>query len=370
MKLKFFFPVLCALIMGMVACVPKDEPKDPTQQENKDPNQKDDDQDSKAPKLDVTEIKSTELGGEYKVALTSPAVWVAESDMDWVTINPTSGKSDATITVTVAPGYEADTAKVEFSNDGGSKVLLVYRDLSEVAPNGIFSVSETTKVRFSSGNLQYKPYTKEWRFAKEQYNIIGENNKNISPSYTGGWLDLFGWGTGDDPTKHTETPNDYATFVDWGKNITPAGEDNIWRTLTSDEWEYLFQKRPDARQLYGSATIDAYSKIVHGIVIMPDNYKWLNSTVSFNPGMNGWDNNVYGFGDWAELEELGVVFLPAAGMRSGKSVSDVGEVGHYWSSTSASNVAAMSQYISDDDCWGYGGGLFFGYSVRLVQDVK
>ena len=65
--------------------------------------------------------------------------------------------------------------------------------------NGVFSVSPTTKVRFSQGNLQYQPSTRLWRFADVQTDVLGWQDYFASPRYKG-WIDLFGWGTGDNPT--------------------------------------------------------------------------------------------------------------------------------------------------------------------------
>jgi len=44
------------------------------------------------------------------------------------------------------------------------------------------------------GNLQYQATTKTWRFADQQYHVIGMDNEKISETYSG-WIDLFGWGT-------------------------------------------------------------------------------------------------------------------------------------------------------------------------------
>ena len=81
---------------------------------------------------------------------------------------------------------------------------------------GYFSVSETKTVAFSQGNLQYQAApTPTWRFATNQWDVVGSadfgnvyvdevkcNNALIADDYTG-WIDLFGGGTGDAPTKHT-----------------------------------------------------------------------------------------------------------------------------------------------------------------------
>ena len=53
------------------------------------------------------------------------------------------------------------------------------------AIKGVFSVSSSIKVQFSQGNLQYQASTNTWRFADNQWDFIGEANKNISSDYSG-----------------------------------------------------------------------------------------------------------------------------------------------------------------------------------------
>lgn len=60
--------------------------------------------------------------------------------------------------------------------------------------NGVFSVSDSTQVVFSQGNLQYRASTNTWRFATNQWDYMGSANSNISQTYSN-WIDLFGWGT-------------------------------------------------------------------------------------------------------------------------------------------------------------------------------
>ena len=60
------------------------------------------------------------------------------------------------------------------------------------AINGLFTINSSgDQVYFSQGNLQYQASTDTWRFAENQYDIIGNANSNISPTYDG-WIDLFG----------------------------------------------------------------------------------------------------------------------------------------------------------------------------------
>ena len=96
---------------------------------------------------------------------------------------------------------------------------------------GIFSVSDTTQVTFSKGNLQYHPKNDEWRFAENQTDYIGDANSNCSSTYNG-WLDLFGWSTSAN-NFGVSTSTDYddysGAFVDWGTNQIGADAPNTWK---------------------------------------------------------------------------------------------------------------------------------------------
>ena len=87
---------------------------------------------------------------------------------------------------------------------GGGRVL-----------DGEFSVSDTKKVRFTSGNLQYVNYGKYWQIAAHQYDCIGNGQ-----CYQG--RDLFGWG---DLTGSNASVNhaDYLWTEDWGSLFDDDG---------------------------------------------------------------------------------------------------------------------------------------------------
>ena len=81
---------------------------------------------------------------------------------------------------------------------------------------------------------------------------------------------------------------------------------------------------------------------------------------------------------WTHLEELGCVFLPAAGYRKEAEVNYAGEGGYYWSSSyresflpyESNTTWAHSMYFGS---WsmnptGYDY-RYRGYSVRLVREV-
>ena len=230
-----------------------------------------------------------------------------------------------------------------------------------------FSVSATKTVTFSPGNLQYHPANNEWRFAPSQLDCIGEDNENISSTYNG-WIDLFGWGTGNNPTNKSTDYEDYQTFVDWGVNKISNDAPNTWRTLTYDEWNYLRWERPNYDKLIGVAQVND----VNGLILLPDNWT-CPSGVTFKSGFHNdygteyyADYQTFSSSDWAKLEASGAVFFPAAGYRNGSSVYYVQNYGGYWSATEGDPNADFLYFFS--------GGAYMNYSrsdglsVRLVQD--
>lgn len=218
----------------------------------------------------------------------------------------------------------------------------VYITDEEGGLTGRFSVSTTTTVQFSKGNLQYKASTNTWRFAENQYDYVGGDNANISSTYSD-WIDLFGWGTGNNPTNTSADDEDYSTFIDWGTNAVSNGGNsaNSWRSLTKDEWGYLFNTRTNASILYGFGNING----VNGVILLPDDWIQPSSVISFAPGMNSYDVNLYTLAQWEILENAGAVFLPAAGYRTGTSVINVDTYGYYWSSTMFSTQSAYVVYF-------------------------
>lgn len=280
--------------------------------------------------------------------------------------------------------------------------------VDEGALSGIFSISPDTHVKFSKGNLQYQATTKTWRFAENQYDIIGVSNANASASY-GGWIDLFGWATsgwncgntyympyeqayvdnyslgmgyGPLPVGTTSLSGQFAN-CDWGvyNAISNGGNKaGLWRTLSRDEWTYLIKGRPNASNKYGIACIDGHN----GLVILPDNWV-MPEGCTFNPGTSGEDGmqyfalqNYYSLEQWQMMEDNGALFLPAAGGRNNldQEITYVGEVGRYWSINSC-NIQFLTEcaYILYFDSYMVdpaetNNPRDYGRSVRLVKDVK
>ena len=232
-----------------------------------------------------------------------------------------------------------------------------------------FSVSATKTVTFSPGNLQYHPANNEWRFAPNQTDYIGDANANISSTYNG-WIDLFGWGTGNNPTNKSTDYNDYPTFVDWGVNQIGNDAPNTWRTLTYIEWDYILNDRTNASNLIGVAQLNG----VNGLILLPDAWQ-CPSGVTFKSGFDDDFGSEYyatyqsfSASEWSKLESSGAVFLPAAGYRNGSDVNYVQDYGDYWSATEFYSYYALSLgFDSGEACMG-NYDRNDGQSVRLVQD--
>ena len=315
------------------------------------------------------------------------------------------------------------------------------------AIDGIFSVSPTKQVWFSQGNLQYQASTGTWRFATNSYDYVGgmsghnantnslgtvsgSSNNNVSPTYSG-WIDLFGWGTsgwnngnkyyqpydwqsnenegeigyGYGPTDGINYDYDLTgtySHADWGVHnaISNGGnQPGLWRTLTVDEWHYLFYEREassvngidDAR--YTGVKITIGAKTINGQLLFPDEYvhpqgielpHYINGLAGDITG-NGYVVTQYTASDLRILQQAGCVFLPSCGLRyfdwSTQYYGDLyyGGSGGYWS-------ASTSRYYTSSGVADYATAYYnhfnisnneplrlmkrFGLSVRLVQDCQ
>lgn len=257
---------------------------------------------------------------------------------------------------------------------------------------GCFSVNaEGQQVQFSQGNLQYRASSCTWRFAEHQYNVVGDatagnvyengvkcNNEAIGNDYDG-WIDLFGWGTGSTPTLSVTDTQQYLTYHEWGNNTIQTSTCAGWRTLTNEEYVYLFHDRANAATLFGLGSVNG----VNGAILLPDNWctpaglsftpsttrglEW-NGTYYFNEQADNYTHNAYTEAEWARMESAGAVFLPAAGYREGTQVSLVGKAIDYWSAslhgTMAGGISGNSKRLHPQS----DGDLYYGDCVRLVKD--
>lgn len=230
----------------------------------------------------------------------------------------------------------------------------------ETMVEGGFSVGGGRQVKFAKGNVYYDLLFHKFGIYEKQTDGMGYINGSITDTSYHGRVDLFGWGTADNPTLISEKDEDYLTFTDWGGKV--SGD---WRTLTKDEWKYIMKERPDAKKKY------AYALVEHilGLILLPDMWTLPDSCVFF-PGMNYIDSNDFDARMWKKMEDAGAIFLPANGYRIGKTVT--GAVGRYWTATDDfTNGAWGFAYSQRGDigvvCYSH---RYPGFAVRLVQDVK
>lgn len=365
------------------------------------------------------------IGGGYEggecgaITITSSVVQVTATKGDGSPESIGRGKNCAscgTVTIggTVYWGPTvANPNEYEYKNGGDTYLTqstLVYPTPAPSAPtgaiNGLFTVSDdggttTKQVYFSKGNLQAVGTTSSsptsgwtWQFATHQYDYISAATANNAITGNGtisadGTVDLFGWSTNTNYFGiNSSTSSDIYSgdFVDFNTivPITNGGNavNNGWRTLTSNEWNYLFIGRTtggtvgstsQARYTIATIRTDVNSG-VNGIILFPDGVDIANTTDHFTTLSNVNSPSAYDTKctseQWTALEAKGCVFLPAAGFRQGASVKETGSYIRYWSSSPYDTSEAYMMGF-------YDGGLSpqdnnsrsYGYSVRLVKNA-
>lgn len=267
------------------------------------------------------------------------------------------------------------------------------------ALNGLFSVSATQQVYFSRGNLQYRASTNTWRFAEHQYDYCGYSNRNTSSTYDG-WIDLFGWGTSGynhgavcyQPWSGGTNPSDYFAYgsatcnlfdetgkADWGYNpISNGGNtENLWRTLTKEEWKYLLDQRVTASQV---RFVKACVNGINGVLLLPDSWNTEIYPLSqVNKKNVSYSSNEISAADWSIIHTAGAVFLPAGGARASSGtltyVNYINEIGYYWASNywvSDNGPVERSSFTYFSNTYLRQGGThrYGGLSVRLVQNAQ
>ncbi|MBR4563069.1 MAG: hypothetical protein IKO26_01295 [Paludibacteraceae bacterium] len=266
---------------------------------------------------------------------------------------------------------------------------------------GAFSVDEEgTRVYFSKGNLQYNSNNQQWQFADKQFGYVGSNAAgNTSVNETGiadnsGIVDLFCWvGASSGFTGLAQygitSSSDYSGYgsvdeplkSDWGTTINTD-----WRTLTLDEWGYIFTTNTPGSSANGVAMpcytmakiltdgdgTEGKDKNICGVILFPDDFNDGGNAVSgvtwgtINDAISDANNRTQCTTEgWNTLENMGCVFLPDAGMRWGSSpYTGAG----YWSSSLYSDYSpyALNVNILSEDI-GFGvNPRYLGFSVRLV----
>ena len=251
--------------------------------------------------------------------------------------------------------------------------------------SGEFSVSDTKKVRFALGNLQYQASTKTWRFAQNQWisikDALGNTRSNETTRSTQEeWIDLFCWGSsgynGCYPwLKSTHAPgrnndnqlgNFSGTDYDWGINSISNGgnQPRKWRTLSGSEWYYLMWSRNNYNNLRKVGKLND----INGMFIMPDN----GPNVSTYQNTSGKIEIQSTDETWQRMSAAGAIFLPATGYRSGSSVHATTSFCYWASSSFRKNITTSGNsiyYYNSNPQFTYQN-FEYGLGVRLARDVN
>ena len=316
-----------------------------------------------------------------------------------ITLNCGNGvtlNEDGTVFHIAMPAGSYSKTSIQFTSAGGSsctktlKSSALVMESSKITPAsfstsfittgsaeplpGEFSVANGRQVSFSQGNLicDISDETQaKWGFYENQYGYATGYSSTLISLFTWGYDPIWSIvanGTKNPTNENMGGSNYLPQDKDWGSRF---GDGNTWRTLTMEEWKYLFETRTNATDKYGYATVGG----VHGIIILPDIFTdplKNGGSGAFAPkSTTGWNANVYTTGgDWEAMEAAGAVFLPAAGSRSGLDLSYVGSSGLYWSSSYNTTQGPYGIYFDsslvDPDA---SGSVTTGKSVRLVKDI-
>ena len=251
-------------------------------------------------------------------------------------------------------------------------------DLSQFTVN-----ANGKKVYFSKANLRFVGFnnnTGSWSFHENQVDAsyapdYGDNNIDIPSDESTN--DRFAWGLYgnhgmyEDDFPEITTNLSKADGNDWGcafSETSPEGDN--WRTLTIDEWNYLFNGRSQQKRFLKVTLRLSDSEMpnaVQGILLFPDDYvepAGLTKTFTYNSNTSASNGSGYVVADADKfinapvytdptsnsykMLAAGAVFLPAAGYRiqqwyqmyychqPGAYTAGLkwDAYGYYWSSTS------------------------------------
>ena len=159
--------------------------------------------------------------------------------------------------------------------------------------------------------------------------------------------------------------------ADWGYNSISNGgnAENLWRTPTKEEWDYVFNTRTTTSGIrYAKAIVNN----VNGVILLPDDWNTAYYSLrNTNSTGTNFSSNTITASQWRKLERHGAVFLSMAGYRDGTSFTSVGSSGRYYSASKYDSKNAWVIYLGSSfirtDWVNY---RYYGLSVRLVQDIQ
>ena len=256
---------------------------------------------------------------------------------------PAGNYQDLTLTFTATDGAKCvmKNGKVNIGHNTVGRLSLTGKtfkfDCPAGALPGVFSVSATKQVYFSKGNL-WADNDNALHFESNQY--------GFNSSYESSHVSHFTWSSTVSASVSDNNSGNYF-FCDESHKVSVDGSNGIYYELTPEEWHYLFCNHSFKR---------ASVKGMSGYIIAPD-------------GFTG--DIADSYADDAALAADNLVFFPAAGGRVGYDVSNPEESVYYWTSSAAESDGAYLVYFFDSSSYHeYHDFRFYGFSVRLVANVK
>lgn len=323
-------------------------------------------------------------GQQIVLAVTEDATYVAHFVTSYTitaSANPSQGgnvsgagsyNNGATCTLTATPnsGYafsnwtengsvvQGAGATYTFTVTGNRTLVANFEAAAPTGP--VFSVSSTKRVQFSSGNLYYNGSS--WAF--EEWPIaVQQSNTHRSAFAWGATGNTTNGGVPMNSSTGAEISVNLSTtdYTDWGGVVGTLDGHNDWRTLTDEEWAYLFNGR--SSNLYSIGTVAG----MPCMIILPDNWV-LPSGCSFTPQASDWNTNTYNKTRWNTMRDAGAICLPKAYYMFYGTL--YGEGGYYWSTRYAPNMQAYYLHFNDNSPTVNTQSRGIGCSVRLVRDVN
>lgn len=299
-----------------------------------------------------------------------------------------------------------------------------YSNINNGKGRGVFTVGDNTQVRFSMGNLQYIGSAGNgdanntgayWKFAENQYEILGNNGQGSADVAVD--RDLFGWGTSGindyspiatcyQPWSTSVNSGDYNPYgsnttslssnsgkADWGYNPISNGGNTSgqWRTMTggssSGEWYYLLFSR-DVTYRFAKAnlllqgTSSSYVSQTYGhpacgtakpgLILFPDSFSFstIVRVLNCNGRKDSMSVNIVPEAEWSLLEQAGCIFLPTTGSRDGTTAQWFSSSGYYWSSSYYSPSYAYNLRFDADIYMTANVDRYYARAVRLVCDAN
>ena len=233
---------------------------------------------------------------------------------------------------------------------------------------GPFSVSDTTKVSFSTGNLWYDKTTQKYKFETAQWAYMPSSNIQNETHISHFWWhknanSSYAYRFPGDPELITDVifTNHPQSVYMANPNFEVEGVKGKFRTLSTDEWGYLIEDRNrrfnKVLSTIANITIPGVGTM-DGFIILPDTSTATLSNLTTIDKINAW----------------GAAFLPSAGGRQDANPNTTyndylngtvgNKIGVYWSSLCKDDVAKAwdfafstnlyNQYIPWYNCHGEG----------------